>query len=75
MVRLRIGKSGSKSMDIIAAGGRYDGLLKTFADNFRIEDPNLDTETPRAVGMSVSVDKLIAIASRYRLTSHWSILT
>ena len=64
MVRIRFAKSGSKSMDIIAAGGRYDGFLKTFADNFRIADPDLDTETPRAVGMSVSVDKLIAMASR-----------
>ena len=64
LVRIRFGKSGSKSMDIIAAGGRYDGLLKTFADNFRIADTDLDTETPRAVGMSVSVDKLIAIASK-----------
>ena len=64
MVRVKFGKSGSKSTDIIAAGGRYDSLLKTFADNFRIAEPDLDTETPRAVGMSISLDKLITMANK-----------
>ena len=64
LVRVRQGKAGSKTLDILAAGGRYDGLVTTFSDSLRIGEPDLDTEqtpsAPRAAGISVSMDKLVA---------------
>ena len=60
LVRLREAKSGRATLDILAAGGRYDGLVRTFSDSLRITDPQLEPElAPLAAGMSVSVDKLV----------------
>ena len=60
LVRLREAKSGRASLDILAAGGRYDGLVNTFSDSLRVSDPQPESElVPRAAGLSVSVDKLV----------------
>jgi len=60
LVRVRQAKSGSKTYDIIAAGGRYDSLVRNFAENIRLAEPDLDpAQSPRATGMSISVDKLV----------------
>jgi len=62
LVRVRPGKSGSRTMDIIAAGGRYDQLIKTFAESVRLGETEVgDPEnSQKATGISISVDKLVA---------------
>ena len=65
LVRMRQGKSGTKSLDIIAAGARYDTLVRSFADNIKLGDPDIDPDLcPRATGLSVSVDKLVNMISK-----------
>jgi len=66
LVRVRPGKSGSRTMDIIAAGGRYDQLVKSFADSVRLVEAEVhDHEyTQKATGISISVDKLVATIVR-----------
>ena len=60
LVRLREAKSGRASLDILAAGGRYDGLVNTFSDCLRVSEPQSESElVPLAAGLSVSVDKLV----------------
>ena len=61
LLRVRQGKAGRKAVDILAAGGRYDGLVRTFSETVRISEPEPELEQgPLAAGMSVSVDKLVA---------------
>ena len=63
LVRVRPGKSGSRTMDIIAAGGRYDQMIKDFADSVKLGEPGDagDSEnSQKATGISISIDKLIA---------------
>eukprot|EP00092_Neocalanus_flemingeri_P000288 GFUD01000308.1.p1 GENE.GFUD01000308.1~~GFUD01000308.1.p1 ORF type:complete len:1589 (+),score=464.17 GFUD01000308.1:43-4809(+) len=66
LVRVRPGKSGSRTMDIIAAGGRYDQLIKTFAESVRLcESDVADPEnSQKATGISISVDKLVATVAK-----------
>ena len=65
LVRVRHAKSGNKTVDILAAGGRYDSLVRSFADNLRLADPELDAEqSPRACGVSISVDKLVTMVAK-----------
>ena len=36
LVRVRLGKGGTRNMDILAAGGRYDKLGSTFFESVKI---------------------------------------
>jgi len=63
LVMERPGKGGIKKVDIIAAGGRYDGLVRQFSDALRLPE-QLDSPLQEATGISVSVDKLATMLVR-----------
>ena len=63
LVMERPGKGGIKKVDIIAAGGRYDGLVRQFSDALRLPD-QLDPPVQEATGISVSVDKVASMLVR-----------
>ena len=68
MFRIKHGRSGSRTVDIIAAGGRYDNLIKNFGKTFRMAELEVDAETdnmyPRASGISISVDRLVNMVNK-----------
>ncbi len=51
---------GKKRIDVLAAGGRYDSLLKRFAN------PSSTTSPPHGVGVQVAVGKIALALSRYQ---------
>jgi translation initiation factor 2-alpha kinase 4 len=66
LVREKAGKGGSRRTDVLAAGGRYDRLVRQFSESFRLATPLArEAEPPAAaVGLSVSVDKVVTALVR-----------
>ena len=51
---------GKKRLDVFAAGGRYDSLLKRFAN------PSSTSSPPHGVGVQIAVGKIALALARYQ---------
>ena len=55
-----------KGIEIMAAGGRYDQLIKCFSSNIslgNVDESTISACPPTAVGISLAMDKLLSLAS------------
>ena len=58
-------RRGLGGLEIVAAGGRYDGLVASFASKINLGTGKSGVASPQtcAVGISLSVDRLVAVAA------------
>ena len=65
LCREKQGKGGSRRVDVLAAGGRYDQMVRLFSETFRLAAPAREEEAGvAATGISISVDKVVAALAR-----------